>query len=68
MPVLNCIVFSELCNWIFCVFILHQPTCFSSLLPSMTVNLKTGRKGRVVICCKLTATKIRDLCICNFKF
>lgn len=46
MLVLNYIVVSELCNGMLYIFSLNQPTCFSSMLPSGSVNLKTGRKGR----------------------
>lgn len=45
MLVLNCIVVSELCNGMLYIFSLNQPTCSSSVLPSVSVNLKTGRKG-----------------------
>lgn len=42
----NCIVVSELCNGMLYIFSLNQPTCSSSLLPSVIVDLKTGRKER----------------------
>lgn len=43
-------------------FSLSQPTCSSFLLPSMIVNLKTGRKGKGAICYEwTTATKVRPI-------
>lgn len=46
MLALNCVVVSELCNGMLCIFSLNQLTCSSSLRPLMIVDLKTGRKGR----------------------